>query len=272
MQAAVAPNNQAHPAATGLALQPGAMAWCPVYIPMIPQAHMVVQGGAPQTGHASASSAPGNEAGQSVTSDGPANSNQQHHQSHSAAAAQKLNTSVQYCQMYMQGYVPMAALATQQQVPPANADSEPQTGPSTRTSTPPSLLQMQLSQLEQYIEAMQKQLQASLLLQRQLSSIPPEMASGSSQEETVETSLTTISDTVDLKGKTPVDIKDEDIRPSPSDGAPSITPMHDLASLLTLQEQGMVTSPPLPEESGITHRNNSSDEPDDGRQVGHDNS
>jgi len=27
MQAAVAPNNQARPAATGLALQPGAMAW-----------------------------------------------------------------------------------------------------------------------------------------------------------------------------------------------------------------------------------------------------
>lgn len=127
---------------------------CPVYIPMIPQAHVVVQGGAPQTGHASASSAPGNEAGQSATLDGQANSNQQHHQSHAAAATQKLNTSVQYCQMYMQGYVPVAALAPKQQVPPANADSEPQTGPSTRTSTPPSLLQMQLSQLEQYIEVL----------------------------------------------------------------------------------------------------------------------
>jgi len=120
---------------------------------------------------------------------------------------------------------------------------------------------------------MQKQLQASLLLQRQLSSIPPETASGPSQEETVETSPTTTSDTVDPKGKSPVDVKDEDIRPSSSDGAPSITPMHDLASLLTLQEQGMVTSPPLPEESDITHRNDSSsDEKDDGRQVGHDNS
>lgn len=121
---------------------------------------MVALGGAPQTGHAGASSEPGNEAGQSGTSNGQSNSNQQHHlHSQSAAAAQKLNTSVQYCQMFMQGYVPWAAFAPQQQaqdvqVPPANVDSEPQTGPSTRTSTPPSLLQIQLSQLEQYIEVL----------------------------------------------------------------------------------------------------------------------
>lgn len=128
-----------------------------MYIPMIPQGQMVALGGVPQTGVAGASSEPGNESGQSGTSDGQPNSNQQHHHSHSAAAAQKLNTSVQYCQMYMPGYVPLPAFAPQQQaqdvqVPPANADSEPQTGPSTRTSTPPSLLQIQLGQLEQYIE------------------------------------------------------------------------------------------------------------------------
>jgi len=120
---------------------------------MIPQGHMVALGGAPQTGHAGASSAPGNEGGQSSTSDGQSSSNEQNDlHGHSAAAAQKLNTSVQYCQMYMQGYVPLAAFAPQPQVPPANADSEPQSDPSTRTSRPPSLLQMQLNHLEHYIE------------------------------------------------------------------------------------------------------------------------
>lgn len=125
-----------------------------------------------------------------------------------------------------------------------------------------------------FLQVTQKQLQSALLLQRQLSSITPEMAavpgSGSSQEGTVETSPTPTSNKVDVKGKSPVDIKDEDIRPSSSDGAPTSTRIHDLASLLTLQEQGMVTSPPVPEESDITtHRND--DEPDDGRQPDHDN-
>ena len=128
---------------------------------MIAQGHMAALGGAPQTG---ASSEPGNEAGLSGTSDGQSSSSQQQHHLHSqsaaAAAAQKSTTSVQYCQMYMPGYVPLAAFAPQQQEaqdvqaqPPANADSERQTGPSTRDSSiPPNLLQIQLAQLEQYIE------------------------------------------------------------------------------------------------------------------------
>lgn len=121
---------------------------------------MITPGGAPQTGQAGASSVPGNEAGVSGTSDGQSNSNQQQHlHSQSPPAAQSLNTSVQFCQMYMQGYVPLAAFAPPQQAqdvqaPPANADSEHQTGPSTRDSTPPSLLQIQLAQLEQYIEVL----------------------------------------------------------------------------------------------------------------------
>lgn len=127
-----------------------------------------------------------------------------------------------------------------------------------------------------FLQVTQKQLKSLMLLQRQLNSITPEMAtapgSGSSQEETVETSPI---DKVDLKGKSPVDIKDEDIRPSSSDGAPTNTRIHDLASLLTLKEQGMVTSPPVPEVSDITQRNGSiidETSPDDGRQPGHDRS
>jgi hypothetical protein len=118
---------------------------CPVYIPMIPQGHMVDLVGASQAGHSGASVEPGNEAGLSGTSDGHSNSNQR----------RSLNASAQYCQMYMYGYVPVAGFAPQQaqdvQVPPASADPERQTGPSSRDANP-SLLQIQLSHLEHYIE------------------------------------------------------------------------------------------------------------------------
>lgn len=121
---------------------------CPVYIPMIPQGHMVALVGASQAGHSGVSVEPGNEAGLSGTSDGQSNSNQQ----------RSLNTSAQYHQMYMYGYVPLAGSAPQLQahdvqVPPASADPERQTGPSTRDATP-SLLEIQLSHLEQYIEVL----------------------------------------------------------------------------------------------------------------------
>lgn len=129
------------------------------------------------------------------------------------------------------------------------------------------------------LQAMQKQLQALTLLQRQLTSIAPETtaasASESSQAETVETSPAPASDTVDDKGKSPVDIKDEEIRPSSSVGAPASSRIHDLASLLSVEEQGMVTSPPaVPEESDITQRSSISQsvEPGDGRQPGQENS
>lgn len=119
------------------------------------------------------------------------------------------------------------------------------------------------------LQMTQRQLQSLQLLDRQLDSIPPEMAeSGSSQEEaSVETSTS-----VDVKGKSPVDGKDEDddtCRASSMDKTPRI---HDLASLLTLKEQGMVTSSPpsvVPEdESEITHTRDD-DDSDDGRRPGH---
>ena len=116
-----------------------------MYIPMIPQGHMVGLAGAFQAGHSGASVEPGNEAGLSGTSDGVSSSNQQ----------RLLNTSAQYYQMFMYGYVPLAGFASQQaqdaQVPSASADPKRQTRPSTR-DVPPSLLQIQLNHLEQYIE------------------------------------------------------------------------------------------------------------------------
>lgn len=131
-----------------------------------------------------------------------------------------------------------------------------------------------------FLQLTQKQLQSAVVLQRQLRSITPESAaglgSGSSQQENIETSPTPASDRLDVKGKSPVGTKDEEIISSSSDGIPTNTRVHDLASLLTLQEQGLVTSPPVQaeERDDITHRNDtSSDEPDiDGRQSGHDNS
>lgn len=122
----------------------GFMFRCPVYIPMIPQGHMLVVGGAPQTGQAGASSEPGGESG---TTDEASNSNQQRQ------SAQRLNTPVQYCQMYMPGFVPLPSYAQPQaqevEAPPANA-ADPE--PSTRTSNPSSLLQTQRNQVKQFIE------------------------------------------------------------------------------------------------------------------------
>jgi hypothetical protein len=126
----------------------------------------------------------------------------------------------------------------------------------------------------------QKQLQSATVLQRQLSSITPETAAGlgsrSSQQEDIETSLPPTSDRLDVKGKSPVGTKDEEIIPSSSDEVPTNTRVHDLASLLTVQEQGLVTSPSVhaEEREDITRRNHtSSEEPDiDGMQSGHDNS
>ncbi|KAG0581856.1 hypothetical protein KC19_3G014700 [Ceratodon purpureus] len=146
MQAAAASNNQSRSAVTCLAVQPGNMTWCPVYIPMIPQGHMVGAVGASQAGHSGASVEPGNQAGLSGTSDGQSNSSHQ----------RSLNTSAQYYQMYMYGYVPLAGFAPQQQAQdaqasPASADQERQTGPSTRDVNP-SLHQIQLNHLEHYIE------------------------------------------------------------------------------------------------------------------------
>lgn len=120
-----------------------------------------------------------------------------------------------------------------------------------------------------FLQMTQRQLQSLQLLDRQLDSITPEMAeSGSSQEEA---NLETTSTSVDVKGKSPVDgIKDEDddTRELSTGETPRI---HDLASLLTLKEQGMVTSSPpsvVPEdESEITQRD--SDDSDDGRRPGH---
>ena len=119
---------------------------CPVYVPIIFQGHMAALAGASQAGHSSASVEPGNEGGQSGTSDGQSSSSQQ----------RSLNTSAQYCQMYMYGYVPLTGFAPQQQaqgiqIPPAFADPERQSGPSTRDANP-SLLQIQLNHLEHYIE------------------------------------------------------------------------------------------------------------------------
>ena len=115
-----------------------------------------------------------------------------------------------------------------------------------------------------------------MVLQRRLSSITAETASslgsGSSQQN-IETSSTPASD---VKGKSPVGTKDDDFIPSSSDEVPTNTRVHDLSSLLTLQEQGLVSSPPVHAEErvDITHRDDtSSDEPDmNGRQPDPDNS
>ena len=127
-----------------------------------------------------------------------------------------------------------------------------------------------------FSQVTQKQLQSAMELQRQLLSITPETAadhsSGSSEQENIETSPTPASDRLDVKGKAPVD---EEIVPSSFDEVPTNTRVHDLASLLTLQEQGLVTSPVHAEERhDITYRNDTtSEEPDtDGRQPDHDNS
>lgn len=120
---------------------------CPVYIPMIPQGHMLVVGGAPQAGQAGASSEPASENG--TTDSEASNSNQQRQ------SAQRFHSPVQYCQMYMPGFVPLPSYAQPQAQPEVEASpataADPE--PSTRTtSNPSSLLQIQRNQVKQFIE------------------------------------------------------------------------------------------------------------------------
>lgn len=254
MQASVSANNQPHPAVTCLAVQPGNVAWYPAYMRMIPQGNFP---GASQGNNS------GNEAGPSG----------------STAAPPRANTSAQCYQMPAYGCIPLAGFILQQQTQGAQVtstygDSERQTGPNTRNTTPPSVLQIQLSQIEQYIEVMQKQLQSAIQLQRQLRSMNTEThvttASGSSQEGSIENLSAPTRDRLDTKGKSPISSKYEESILSSFDGVPPNTQTHDLTSLLTAQEQGLVTSPPAPEEYGIASgKDTSTDEHDDARQGDH---
>lgn len=106
----------------------------PAYMRMIPQGNFP---GASQGNNS------GNEAGPSG----------------STAAPPRANTSAQCYQMPAYGCIPLAGFILQQQTQGAQVtstygDSERQTGPNTRNTTPPSVLQIQLSQIEQYIEVL----------------------------------------------------------------------------------------------------------------------
>lgn len=92
---------------------------------------------------------------------------------------------------------------------------------------------------------MQKQLQAAMLLQRQLSSIPPEANNSSSSDQEITPEAVSTSDRMDLKGKSPVVGQEINLEPSSSGCFPPSLRGHDLASLL--QEQDLVSSRVLEE-------------------------
>lgn len=138
----------------------------PAYVPMIPQGYLAAMVGAsPGTlngtaGPSGLGSQPpsGGCTASSQSSDVQVQLNQQAqaYAQIAAVASQMMNTHRQYSQLPMYGFTPMAGLVTPrpaQDLQNAGTSSEPdvQTGLTPRLNTSPSLLQLQQSQLEQYI-------------------------------------------------------------------------------------------------------------------------
>lgn len=100
-----------------------------------------------------------------------------------------------------------------------------------------------------------------MLLQRQLSSIPPEANTSSSSDQEIRQEAVSTSDRMDLKGKSPVGGQEINLEPSSSGCFPPSLRGHDLASLL--QEQDLVSSRVLEEPNNLARDDILDDESED---------
>jgi hypothetical protein len=127
---------------------------------MVPQGYAAAMVGTPPTSGSSSSETDNQQAGSSASNTVPQSPTSQVQMNQYAKAyAQMFSASRQYSQFPMFGYIPVAGYApprrtkdTQESGVASELDNQTEQAP--RTSTPPSLLQMQQKQLQQYIEVL----------------------------------------------------------------------------------------------------------------------
>lgn len=127
---------------------------------MVPQGYAAAMVGAPPTSGSSSSEPDNQQAGSSTSNVSPQSPTSEVQMNQYAKAyAQMLSASRQYSQFPMYGYVPVAGYAPPRRTKDTQEsgvalESDNQTEQAPRTSTPPSLLQVQQNQVQKYIEVL----------------------------------------------------------------------------------------------------------------------